>query len=36
MPTTPNCVALFVFFVRFVFIVCSAVGPFGTESSELW
>ena len=28
--------AFFVVFVRFVFIVCSAVGPFSSEPNELW
>jgi hypothetical protein len=36
MLTKPSCVAFFVVFVRFVFIVYSAVGPFGIDSSELW
>ena len=36
MLTKPNCMALFVVFVRFVFIVCSAVGLFGSDSSDLW
>ena len=31
-----NCVAFFVVFVRFVIFVCSAVGPFSSDSSELW
>ena len=28
--------AFLVVFVRFVFIVCSAVGSFSIDSSELW
>ena len=36
MPTKLNCLAFFVVFVRFVFIVCSAVGAFSSDSSELW
>jgi hypothetical protein len=29
-------VKLMAFFVRFVLIVCPAVGPFGIDSGELW
>ena len=36
MLTKPNCVEFFVVLVPFVFIVCSAVGPFDNDTGELW
>ena len=36
MLTEPNCLAFFVVFVRFVFIVRSAGGAFSSDSSEFW
>jgi hypothetical protein len=36
MLTKQNRAAFFVVFVRFVFIVCSAVGPLSSDSSEIW